>query len=146
MQVIMKEEPTGSGVMSITYEIYDPITKKSYEARGDGKKSVTMTEKGKSNWREDREKLPPAKRFEGLPIPPKKTKETSKEESGDGDACFSADTQVLMADGRSLAISRVREGDIVKSFNTKPLFLKKEFRLCNASRVFCFQVTVSRLP
>jgi len=98
-KVIRYEQEEG-GAKVVSYEIYDPYLKKSYPAINVGNDTVELSDHGRMLWEKDM----------------KAYKEARQEA---GDPCFSGDTRVLMADGRSLEISRVREGDLVRSYNTE---------------------------
>ncbi|MFC1579901.1 Hint domain-containing protein [Thermodesulfobacteriota bacterium] len=109
------KQTTETGQTVVYYGLFDPVTKKTYPAVRAGN-TFTMSEMGAEEWRSDRG-YPTKQQIEYEKKRKEREKQNGEEDTDVG--CFFADTKVLMGDGRSLAISRVSEGDIVKSYNTE---------------------------
>ena len=88
---------------------------KAYHAYAEGSAWLHMYVTGRAYWEFD--DYLTFLRFERnyLKIKLKELQAKKKEEGGDG--CFDPETRVVMADGRLREIYRVKEGDIVKTFN-----------------------------
>ena len=97
-----------------SYEMWDPVLRKWYPAVAFQNGEVSMSDHGKELWRKDRMALPKEKRFEALP---EKAEVESEKEIDYGGGCLDPGTRVVMAGGGLREISRIQDGEMVKSYN-----------------------------